>query len=150
MDKKEIEQKRSEKSIGGLSLGVHRDFTRRLIEKLKKYGYDSFTPSQILLVRFIPLEGIRQGLLTEQAGISKQSVAELIEELVKKGCLKRVKDTKDLRAKKICFTETGKKLLVDGMEAVKEVRSEYIEIVGEEALLIVENVLRKILEKVKV
>jgi DNA-binding MarR family transcriptional regulator len=145
MEKEKIEQLRAEKSLGKLLLATHRDFTRRVIEKISRYGHDGLTPSHASLLRYIPLTGARLTDLAEKTEMSKQSVSEVIDELVKKGYLKRVPEEKDLRAKKVCFTEHGEKLLTDGIKAVKEVRAEYAAIIGEEAMNNLESSLSKII-----
>jgi len=134
------------KSLGWLFLAAHRDFTKRLLEKMKLRGHEGFNNSNVQILRYIPLEGIRLTDLAKTTEISKQSVSEVVDELVIKGYLKKESDTKDLRAKKISLTELGEKLLSDGREVIKEIQLEYTEIVGEDALKQIEDSINLIIK----
>ena len=53
-------------------------------------------------------EGIRLTELAEQAGVTKQAMSELVDDLERLGYLERTADPADGRAKLICFTKKGR------------------------------------------
>jgi len=68
------------------------------------------------LLPHIPFEGgIRLTELAELAGITKQSVQALVDELVQAGQLKKTNDPHDGRAKLITYTAQGRKGVLKGL-----------------------------------
>lgn len=137
-------------SIGFLFRGLKRDFTRRLIEKLKQSGYEDFTHFHLLVLGIIMREdGIRLTKIAENLSISKQAIKEIIDYLEDKKYLKRIPDPDDLRAKNVSLTKRGKKLSVDGRKAAEEIKTEYIAITGEYAFKQLEKSIKLILSHSK-
>jgi DNA-binding MarR family transcriptional regulator len=75
-------------------------------------------------------EGLRATHLARLAGITKQSMAEMIDAMVESGYVERVPDPSDGRARLVRLTSHGRKLAVRAREAVREVEARWAARVG--------------------
>lgn len=103
----------------------------------ERAGMPGLRASHTTLFPHISLEGSRLTELALSLGISKQAVAQLVDELVEMGILVRKPDPDDGRAKRIFFARGGRYLL-DGLSLLGEVEAEIRAVLGEqesEALL---------------
>jgi DNA-binding MarR family transcriptional regulator len=116
---------------------------------LEEAGYDDIRPTHGCVFRFVREDGMRLTELAQLAGMTKQSVGELVDDLVDLGYVERIPDPQDRRAKLICLTGRGAKaqrvgfgLLADveeqlaerfGAAQVKQLRELLEELVSEEA-----------------
>jgi len=103
--------------------------------------------SHTALFPHIDLEhGTRLTELARRVGISKQAVAQLVDELESFGMLERRPDPEDGRAKRIAFSTSGRGALVDGLEALAEVEAELRARVGSKAMASLKESVEKLLE----
>ena len=96
-------------------------------------GMDGLRPAHMSLFPHIDLEGTRLTVLAERLGISKQAVAQLVDDLVAMGGLERVRDPSDGRAKLIRFRDGGQGLL-EGLHMLKVMEGEMAEELGEASM----------------
>jgi DNA-binding MarR family transcriptional regulator len=73
-------------------------------------GYDDLNGAHVGLWRYPGLDGFRPSELADRAGITKQSVNDLLGHLEGHGYLERVPDAADGRARVIRLTPKGRKL----------------------------------------
>lgn len=73
-------------------------------------GYDDLNAAHIGLWRYPGLDGLRPSQLADRAGITKQSVNDLLGHLERHGYLGRVPDSADGRARVIRLTSKGRRL----------------------------------------
>src|SRR5579863_2187737 len=73
-------------------------------------GFDDLNAAHVGLWRYPGLEGARPSQLAERAGITKQSVNDLLGHLEQHGYLLRVPDSADGRARVIRLTSKGRRL----------------------------------------
>src|SRR3954471_6003686 len=132
---------------------------------LEEGGYEDIRPTHGCVFRFVRDDGMRLTELAHLAGMTKQSVGELVDELVDHGYVERIPDPEDRRAKLICLTERGIEaqrvgtgLLADiekrwakrfGASRVKDLRMLLEEAVAEEAPEAVPELARPPLAAVK-
>ena len=76
-------------------------------EELEEAGYADIRPTHGCVFRFVREDGMRLTELAALAGMTKQSVGELVDDLVDLGYVERIPDPEDRRAKLICLTERG-------------------------------------------
>ena len=76
-------------------------------EELDKHGYGDIRPTHGCVFRFIREDGMRLTDLAGNAGITKQSAGEMVDDLVDLGYVERIPDPEDRRAKLICLTGRG-------------------------------------------
>src|ERR1700723_1691379 len=73
-------------------------------------GFDDLNAAHVGLGRYPGLDGVRPSQLADRAGITKQSVNDLLGHLEGRGYLRRVPDSADGRARVIRLTSKGRQL----------------------------------------
>jgi DNA-binding MarR family transcriptional regulator len=117
-------------AIGGLLRMVwqlHRD---RLYERLVAAGYPDVTRAQFALLRFPGVDGMRPSDAAELAGLSKQTVNDLLGELERTGYLERKPHPIDGRGRIVQLTPRGKRLHQTTHEISRELEAEWAAQVG--------------------
>jgi 7,8-dihydropterin-6-yl-methyl-4-(beta-D-ribofuranosyl)aminobenzene 5'-phosphate synthase len=72
--------------------------------------YDDLNAAHVGLWRYPGLDGLRPSQVADRLGITKQSVNDLLGRLQRHGCLERVPDSADARARVIRLTYKGRRL----------------------------------------
>ncbi len=133
--------------IGRLFLQAHRAFAKRSIGKLRERGHDHLTLAHTALLPHLDLEGTTVTVLAERAGMTKQSMRQLVLDLEAKGYVTRADDPSDRRATLVTFTEEGWRFLRDAHEIKKEMQAEYLAILGQERMEALEKSLAEIIQE---
>ena len=118
--------------IGRLLQQAYRAYNDQAIAKLRQRGHTGLTLAHTLLLSNLDLEGTRITALAERAGITKQSMGQLAEDLEKRGYIERQVDASDRRATVVRFTRTGWQFLQDAYELKQEIEAEYQTVLGAE------------------
>lgn len=79
------------------------EFRQELVEA----GYGDVRPTHGCIFRFVHEKGMRLTELAQRAGMTKQSIGEIVDDLEALGYVERVPDPADKRAKLIRLTEKG-------------------------------------------
>jgi DNA-binding MarR family transcriptional regulator len=82
--------------------------------------------------------------LAANAGITKQSCGELVDDLVKRGYVERIPDPEDKRAKLIVLTDRGKEAQQFGFDLFAELEQRWAERFGSERLAKVREMLEEV------
>jgi DNA-binding MarR family transcriptional regulator len=117
--------------IGRLLQQAYRAYNHQAIAKLRERGHTGLTLAHTLLLSNLDLEGTRITTLAERAGITKQSMGQLVEDLEKRGYVERQVDATDRRASVVHFTPAGWQFLQDAYELKQEIEAEYQDMLGE-------------------
>jgi DNA-binding MarR family transcriptional regulator len=118
------------------------EFRQELVET----GYGDIRPTHGCVFRFIREEPLRLTELATLAGMTKQSIGEVIDNLVELGYVKRVPDPQDRRAKLICLTERGEEAQQVGLGLFATVERRWAERYGPERFA----QLRELLEEIAI
>jgi DNA-binding MarR family transcriptional regulator len=118
------------------------EFRRELVET----GYGDIRPTHGCVFRFIREEPLRLTELATLAGMTKQSIGEVIDNLVELGYVKRVPDPQDRRAKLICLTKRGEEAQKVGLALFAKVERRWAKRYGPERLA----QLRELLEEIAI
>ena len=94
--------------------------------------------AHIHITRHLPLEGARLTDLAEAAGMSKQSMGDLVAQCEAWGLIERESDPADSRAKRIVFTPMGLDWLEAFKRAVAQASAEFQQAVGEQVAWVVQ------------
>jgi len=97
-------------AIGGLlrlAWQTHRD---RIYERITAAGFPNVTRAQFELIRWPGIDGLRPGEVAQLAGLSKQTVNDLLGELERNGYINRHSQPGDRRARVVRLTARGKEL----------------------------------------
>ena len=117
-------------AIGGLLRMVwqlHRD---RMYERLVAAGYPDVTRPQFALLRFPGVDGMRPSEAAELAGLSKQTVNDLLGELERTGYLERKPHPDDGRGRIVRLTPRGKRLQQTTHRISRELEAEWAAQIG--------------------
>jgi len=108
-------------------------------------GYTNLRLSHLQVFGNIDWTGTRLTELAARAAMTRPSMLELVDELQKAGYLERRPDERDGRAKLICLTRDGRRIVVQALRAVRQIESTYADEVGaarfEEACLTLQELL---------
>jgi DNA-binding MarR family transcriptional regulator len=74
---------------------------------LEDRGVGELRPSQAAALLLVDRSGTRLSELAERAGITKQAMMQLVDQLESQGCLRRTPDPNDARAKVVRLTAKG-------------------------------------------
>lgn len=85
--------------------------TEELVARLAAAGFAHLRPSHGRVFENLDRHGTRLTELAERARMTHQSMSELVEGLVKAGYVMRQADPRDARAKLICLTPLGGRML---------------------------------------
>ena len=113
-------------------------------DELGASGYDDIRPTHGCVFRFVREDGMRLTELASLAGMTKQSVGELVDDLVALGYVERVPDPDDRRAKLICLTERGQEAQRVGFGLLAELERRWAERFGQERV----DAMRELLEEI--
>jgi DNA-binding MarR family transcriptional regulator len=130
---KDLSAKRRQ-NLGRLLAVVAADFQGRVIEGLRARGYEDLRYVHNVLLMNMGLEGTRHTVLAQRAGVSRQAIGQLVDELEALGYVERADDPDDGRAQLVRFTRRGRNVLETGMEIIAGVESEYAARVGKRKL----------------
>ena len=111
--------------------------------ELEGAGYADIRPTHGCVFRFVRDDGMRLTELAQLAGMTKQSVGELVDDLVDLGYVERIPDPQDRRAKLICLTDRGIEAQRVGFGLLAEIEDRWAERFGAPRV----KQLRKLLEE---
>ena len=103
---------------------------QRFVREMIEAGYPWFGEARAALIPHVDRAGTRQADLPARVGSSKQAVQQLLDALVEDGILERRDDPDDARARTICFTRKGLRLLADANEVKKRIELDYQRMLG--------------------
>jgi len=93
--------------------------------------------AHVHITRHLPLGGARLTELAHSAGMSKQAMADLVDQCEAWGLVRREPDPLDARARRIVFTPTGLEWLRAFRQAVRQAEAEFRDQVGEHVATVV-------------
>jgi DNA-binding MarR family transcriptional regulator len=110
-------------------------------------GYTNLRQSHLQVFGNIDWTGTRLTDLAARAAMTRPSMLELVDELERAGYLERRPDERDGRAKLICLTRDGRRIVAQALRAVRQIEGVYADEVGaarfEEACLTLQELLRQ-------
>jgi DNA-binding MarR family transcriptional regulator len=98
---------------------------------------DKVNAAHIHITRHLPLSGARLSELAEMAGMTKQSMGDLVTQCEAWGLVQREPDALDARAKRIVFTPSGLDWLRAFEQAVAQAEAEFRQEVGNDVATVI-------------
>ncbi|MFL5898794.1 MAG: MarR family winged helix-turn-helix transcriptional regulator [Solirubrobacterales bacterium] len=120
--------------LAGLLDIAHEAFFRDFRAELEQTEFADIRPTHGCVFRFVRGSGMRLTVLAEMAGMTKQSVGEVVDDLVARGYVKRIPDPDDKRAKLICLTERGERAQATGLALFAKVEKQWAKRYGAERI----------------
>jgi DNA-binding MarR family transcriptional regulator len=112
--------------------------------ELVEAGYGDIRPTHGCVFRFVREEGMRLTELATLAGMTKQSVGEVVDDLVGRGYVERIPDPADRRAKLIRLTEKGEQAQATGFGLFAQLERRWSERYGADRLAQLRDLLEEI------
>ena len=98
---------------------------------------DQVSTAHVHITRHLSLAGDRLTDLAQRAGMSKQAMADLVDQCAAWGLVERQPDPLDARARRVCFTPTGLAWLQAFRDAVAQAEAEFRLEVGDDVAMVV-------------
>ncbi len=142
-----MSQYRLEDALGFLLGMAGRSLSNSVQRTFSEHGYNVTTEHWIILVQLWNQDGLTQLELAERTGKDQASVSRLIQNMLNRELIYRMKDADDARCKRIHLTDSGKDQQEKLMELVKQTLAEVTEGITEEDMATTKRVLKKIASK---
>ncbi len=98
---------------------------------------DPVSAAHVHITRHLALAGDRLTDLAQRAGMTKQAMADLVDQCAAWGLVERQPDPHDARARRVCFTPTGLAWLQAFRDAVAQAEAEFRAEVGGDVATVV-------------
>jgi len=119
------------RSVAQLLFKCARLVNERALERVRQqHGVEIRAAHTALFPHIDVTQGTRLTHLAQALGISKQAVGQLVDELVRFGLLERRPDPDDGRARRICYTDAGRRGLFEGLAVLREEELELEQALG--------------------
>src|SRR5262245_52282122 len=132
-------------NIGVLLQLLSRDFERRARGTLQARGHTELLPSHQVVFAGLGRDGTRLTVLAQQAGMTKQAMGQIVDDLEQLGYVERLPDPADGRAKIVRFTAAGFDFVRGAAEVLDEIWNEYSKLLGSDVLDDLKETLQKLL-----
>lgn len=130
-------------NVGRLLNNAIKRFESSILQQMSDAGHGGFSLSHITITRNLDVSGTRATEIARRAGVTKQSMGELITQLEKTGIIERRPDPDDRRAKIVCFTPTGMNWLNAFRAALQEAERQMEKELGSADLRLLKRALDK-------
>lgn len=97
------------------------------MSEIEKSEFDDIRPTHGCVFRYLRSRGMRLTEMAERANMTKQSVGEVVDDLVGRDYVERVPDPDDRRAKLIRLTARGRKAQAFGFRVFAEIEERWAE-----------------------
>lgn len=123
-----------------------RAFQEEMANEAGRRGYTGARSAHNAVFATLSREGSRTSDLAVRAGITKQSMGEVVRELVAMGLLEMKTDPTDGRAKLVTYTERGLQQALEGRRHLVDLEREFAEEFGAENYAVARRVLLRVTE----
>jgi DNA-binding MarR family transcriptional regulator len=130
--------------LQGLMEIVAEAFFGEFRSELDQSEYGDIRPTHGCVFRYVQGDGLRLTDIAERANMTKQSVGEIVDDLVERGYAQRIPDPEDRRAKLICLTGRGETAQAYGRRLFAKVEKRWGQRYGAERIA----GLRELLEEI--
>jgi DNA-binding MarR family transcriptional regulator len=107
-------------------------------------GHPELKPAHNSVFGTLLPDGSRAAEMATRAGITRQSMGEVIREMVELGILEMRPDPADRRAKLVTYTEYGRVVASHGYEHLRELEQRFKEEFGEQEYAVARDVLARV------
>lgn len=107
-------------------------------------GHPEIKPAHNAVLSTLAENGSRAADMATRAGITRQSMGEILRELVDLGIVEMRPDPEDRRAKLVTYTEHGRWVASHGFEHIVELERRFAEEFGEHEYATTRNVLARV------
>lgn len=128
-------------------LQTSRSVNASIIEKLHQRGFTKLSSTHTALLSNLDLEGNSLTIIAHRAGMTKQAMGRLAEELTNLKYVTRTRNEDDKRAVKIEFTPAGLKLMTHSFSIMEELENRCERRLGKKRFSLLLSSLRDIVDE---
>lgn len=121
----------SSASLGALLRQPYEQMSTWLYAELARRGHDGVRPAYSAVLRNLPAGGARVSELAVRAGMAKQSMGYLVEQMAAAGLVQVVPDAQDRRANTVCLTPRGHEVVQLALELSRQYEAHFGTLLGE-------------------
>jgi DNA-binding MarR family transcriptional regulator len=107
---------------------LHDAYTSAVDRELAAAGFGDLTGGRAKVLPFVPADGIAVGRLAALAGVRKQSMAQMVDQLRKDGFLRTQAHPEDARSRLVFLTARGEKARPEAVAAGDRVEQVWAEL----------------------
>ncbi len=112
--------------IGRLLRDAHARFERELLDGLRDAQVADIRPTHNAVLRFLDADtGTRASALAERAGLTRQALTQIVDDLERLGYVTREPDPGDRRAKLVVYTPKGRRVFAAGREIIDRIETSF-------------------------
>jgi DNA-binding MarR family transcriptional regulator len=119
--------------IGQLLRDAYARFEDELIEASPAFRGHELRPTHNHVLRHLDEEGTRGSVLAERAGLTRQAITQIVDELEAAGIVERVPDPDDGRAKQVVYTAAGRRAFREGRRRIAAIEAHWRDELGDDA-----------------
>lgn len=121
-------------TLGYLLRTAYEVLQHQVYASVRENGHPDVRAAHSSVLRHLPVGGARMTELAKRAGISKQSIAYLVDDLIGLGYVEMHDDPSDGRAKLVRFTDIGRDLVAVLTKESGQAEKEFARLVGAEQM----------------
>lgn len=125
-----VEKDRPHYNLALLLELAYKKLDAELMDRLRAHGYADLRPAHSQVFGALAPKGSRVGEMAAQAGITQQSMSELVDSLERLGYLERRRDPTDRRARIVVFTKRGRQAVRAGIATVDAIEQGWAQRIG--------------------
>lgn len=129
-------------NIGSLLKKIYRVYSIELIKELQSRGFNDLRPSFLEILMYLSEnDGPSIKMIGQACGLKKQTMTSHLNELEKRGYIKRINSEHDKREQLVFLTDYGEKFKLNLLQVTNDLEREYTLKLGEVELDRVEHML---------
>lgn len=141
-------------NIGSLLKKIYRVYSVELIKELQSRGFNDLRPSFLEILMYLSeTDGPSIKLIGKACGLKKQTMTSHLNELEKRGYIKRENSELDKREQLVFLTDYGEKFKLNLLQVTNNLEKRYTSTIGEVELdraeMMLDKLYREILESQK-
>ena len=121
-------------NLGVLLFVPYRAMESAVLAELRAHGHDLPVSQARVFQRIDPVAGSRMSALAESAQLSKQTLTSIVDQLERRGYVRRTPDPADARARLVTITPQGHSLIDLSRPVVERVEAGWAARLGEQKL----------------
>lgn len=136
-------------TLGYLLRASYELLQHQVYASLREAGHPDVREAHSSVLRYLPLDGARMSDLAKRAGISKQSIAYLVDDLLRLGYVEMQDDPTDGRAKLVRFSERGRELVALLSQQSTKAEQACARVIGKEQMVAMREALGMFIHRQK-
>jgi DNA-binding MarR family transcriptional regulator len=119
--------------VGQLLRDALARFESELIAETPSFEGTEWRPTHNHVLRHLDRDGTRASVIAERAGLTRQAITMIVDELEEAGVVRREPDPEDGRAKRIVYTEAGLRSFDESRRRIAAIERRWKRELGPEA-----------------